>query len=140
MSITGRAQVGEFKPDNLIAGNRHPIDVRHITIKAGQKLVRGSVLEQDTEGKEKYVLRGTRAAKAAVQTEEEVKTETLAEVEAEYILAEDVDASEEDTIGLVYQSGEFAENVLVTKDGYKISEDDRRALRKAGIFLSTIMM
>ncbi len=140
MSITGRTQVGEFKPDNLIAGNRHPVDVRHVIIKEGQKLVRGSVLEQDTEEAKKYVLRGTRAEKAAAQTEEVAKTETLVEVEAEYILAEDVDASEEDTIGLVYQTGEFAENALVTKDGYKISEEDRRALRKAGIFLSTIMM
>ena len=45
MSIKGREQVGEFIPDNLIAGNRHPVDVCMVWIQAGQNLKRGTLLE-----------------------------------------------------------------------------------------------
>lgn len=122
MRTTGREQVGECTTDNLIAGNRHPVDVCSITVKSGQKLFRGTVLEEDAAG-DAYVIRGT-----------------VEDAEAEYILAEDVDAMDGDATGVVYRSGEFAENALIVKEGYEITEKDRKALRKAGIFLQNIMM
>ncbi len=123
MRTKGMSQVGEFVPDNLIAGNRHPVDVCHVVIKAGQKLERGTVLEEDAAEAGKYVIRGTQV-----------------EAEAEYILAETVDASEEDTVGAAYITGEFAENALIVKEDYTITDKDRKNLRNAGIFLQTIMM
>jgi len=123
MNKNGMSQVGAFTPDNLIAGNRHPVDVCHVTIKAGQKLERGTVLEEDTAEAGKYVARGTQEGAAA-----------------EYILAEAVDASEGDAAGAAYRTGEFAENALIVKEGYEITEKDRKDLRNAGIFLTTIMM
>lgn len=122
MRTTGREQVGECTIDNLIAGNRHPVDICSITVKSGQKLYRGTVLEEDAAGST-YVIRGT-----------------VESAEAEYILAEDVDAMDGDATGVVYRSGEFAENTLIVKEGYEITEKDRKALRKAGIFLQNIMM
>lgn len=130
MRTKGREQVGVFTPDNLIAGNRHPVDTCHIIIKAGQKLLRGSLLVKDTAEPEKYVIIGT----------DETGTESGSRAEPEYILVEDADAAEEDMVCLAYRSGEFAENALIVKDGYEITENDRKALRGAGIFLSTIMM
>lgn len=122
MRNIGREQVGECTVDNLIAGNRHPVDICSITVKSGQKLYRGTVLEEDATGGV-YVIRGT-----------------VEEAEAEYILAEDVDATEGDSTGVVYRSGEFAENALIVKEGYEITEKDRKTLRKEGIFLQSIMM
>ena len=65
---------------------------------------------------------------------------TSANAEAEYILADDVDATEEDTAATVYRTGEFAENAVIVKEGYTISDTDRKVLRNAGIFLTGIMM
>ena len=144
MNKNGMSQVGAFIPDNLIAGNRYPVDVCHVVIKAGQNLQRGTVLEEDAEESGKYVISGTQAAGTAVQENEENTEGTVSQgaaaAEAEYILAEAVDASEADTVGTVYRTGEFAENALIVKDGYALSVRDRKALRNAGIFLTTIMM
>lgn len=150
MNKSGMSQVGAFTPDNLIAGNRHPVDICHVVIKAGQNLKRGTVVGEDMEEKGKYVILGTQGTKSPAPVDDAVSegeqskdtgsdTENSA-VEAEYILAEDVDASEEDTVGAAYCTGEFAENVLIVKEGYTISDTDRKALRNAGIFLKTIMM
>lgn len=136
MNRNGMSQVGVFTPDNLIAGNRYPVDVCHVIIKAGQNLQRGTVLEEDVEESGKYVISGTQAA--GTGTTGSTGGETTAE--AEYILAEAVDASEEDTVGTAYRTGEFAENALIVKEGYALTARDRKALRNAGIFLTTIMM
>lgn len=148
MNTNGMSQVGTFTPDNLIAGNRHPVDVCHVVIKAGQQLARGTVLEKDGTESDKYVIRGSMAAaKSAAEnvtegegTQEQQSVEDVKEVEAEYILAEDVDASDEDVIAAAYYTGEFAENALIVKEGYQMTDEDRKVLRNAGIFLKTIMM
>ncbi len=147
MNITGREQVGAYVPDNLLAGNRHPVDVCHVVIKAGENLKRGSLLEEDSTEPGKYVLRGTLAAKKTEQpksqsetSETETEKTEAADPQPEYILADDVDATEEDTVGMAYRTGEFAENMLIVKEGYDITENDRKALRNAGIFLSNIMI
>lgn len=145
MNTNGMSQVGTFTPDNLIAGNRHPVDVVHVIVKMGQTLRRGTILEEDTEELGKYVIRGTNAAKqSAVNGEEAAETgdesENAVETDAEYILAENIDASEEDVVGAAYYTGEFAENATIVKEGYEITDRDRKALRNAGIFLKKIMM
>lgn len=122
MSWKGREQVGSCTQDNLIAGSRHPLDICQVVIKAGQNLKRGTLLEEDTEAG-KYVIRGTNT-----------------DAEPEYILADDVDATAEDTVGTAYRSGEFAENALIVKEEYEITEKDRKALRNAGIFLNQAML
>ncbi len=124
MNKKGMEQVGVFTPDNLIAGNRHPVDVCHVVIKEGQKLLRGTLLEKSVEESDKYVIRGTQTEGSS----------------AEYILAEDVDAMEEDTVGLAYRTGEFAQNAVIVKEGYSITEEDKTELRRLGIFLAVIMM
>lgn len=147
MNTNGMSQVSTFTPDHLIAGNRHPVDVCHVVIKAGQRLERGTVLEKDATEPDKYVILGTMAVtKNAAENADEGKetteqpVESGKEVEAEYILAETVDASEEDVVAAAYYAGEFAENALIVKEGYQITDEDRRVLRNAGIFLKTIMM
>lgn len=122
MSWKGREQVGSCTQDNLIAGSRHPLDICQVVIKAGQSLKRGTLLEEDTEAG-KYVIRGTNT-----------------DAEPEYILADDVDATAEDTVGTAYRSGEFAENALIVKEKYEITEKDRKTLRNAGIFLNQVML
>lgn len=147
MNTQGMKKVGTFVPDNLIAGNRHPVDVMHVVIKEGQKLKRGTVLEADSTEPEKYVILGTAAAASVPDgTEEQEAVENGTEAnpvavpEAEYILAEDVDASEVDVVGTAYYAGEFAENFLLVKEGYSITDRDRRILRNAGIFLKGIVV
>lgn len=122
MSWKGREQVGSCTQDNLIAGSRHPLDICQVVIKAGQNLKRGTLLEEDTEAG-KYVIRGTNT-----------------DAEPEYILADDVDATAEDTVGTAYRSGEFAKNALIVKEKYEITEKDRKTLRNAGIFLNQVML
>lgn len=146
MNKNGMEQVGAFTPDNLIAGNRHPVDICHVIIKTGQKLARGTVLEEDVEEKGKYVILGTlsTAGNTSDSDEEETAKEVQdnagnADAEAEYILAEAVDASEEDVVASAYCAGEFAENFLIVKEGYTITDRDKKALRNASIFLKTIM-
>ena len=106
MRTDGMSQIGMFTPDNLIAGNRHPVDIRHVVIKAGQKLERGTLLEEDIAEPGKYVIRGTGA-----------------------MAADDPVEGEENQAA---DSG--------TEEGYKITDSDRKTLRNAGIFLTTIMM
>lgn len=122
MSWKGREQVGSCTQDKLIAGSRHPLDICQVVIKAGQNLKRGTLLEEDTEAG-KYVIRGTNT-----------------DAEPEYILEDDVDATAEDTVGTAYRSGEFAENALIVKEKYEITEKDRKTLRNAGIFLNQVML
>lgn len=145
MNTNGMSQVGTFMPDNLIAGNRHPVDVTHVVVKKGQKLERGSVLEEDIKEAGKYVIRGTASAEVPeTNTDEGKEAEEIngekKEVDAEYILAESVDALEEDVVAAAFNAGEFAENELIVKEGYEITDRDRKTLRNAGIFLRTIMM
>lgn len=148
MRRKGIEQVGIYTPDNLIAGNRHPVDCCHVVIRAGQKMERGSVLEEDSAETGKYVLLGGTIAESAGKNGEDgtegeasgTEADSSTESKAEYILAEDVDAAEEDTVGLVYRTGEFTENVLIVGNGYEITDLDRKALRNAGIFLTRIMM
>ena len=56
-----------------------------------------------------------------------------------YILADPVDATEADAVAVVYRSGNFNPNAIITKDGYTLSADDKDALRKYDIVFTNMM-
>ncbi len=121
MSWKGREVIGEMQPELLIADPRFPVDVCSVIILAGQgSLKRRTALAINTEGK--CVILGTENTKAS------------------YILAEDVEAAEEDVMGVAYNSGKFARNALIVKEGYTMKKEDEAALRDAGIYLENIML
>lgn len=115
--VTGRTALGSMTPEMLVIGNKHPLDVIHVTVAAGQgPLKRGTVLAEDASG-ECYIL-GTEGCTAA------------------YILAEDMSEGEEDeTVVTAYRCGDFNKGALKVKEGYKITAEDIRELRYGGIYL-----
>lgn len=115
---SGFTDQGEYKPCNLIAGE-YPRIERIITIASGSALTKGSVLGRVTASG-KFILSESDATDGS---------ET-----PDAILAEDVDASEEDKQAVVYFSGEFNENALTLGTGHTL-ESIRAGLRSKSIFL-----
>lgn len=114
-------RVGETAYDGLIVDNFPPADVFSVTVKSGEgALKRGSVLAITlADGKMSW-----HAA------------ESSATVEANCILAEDVDATSGEAHALAYRTGHFATNKLLTKGDIGLTYKDKEALRKGGILLS----
>jgi hypothetical protein len=146
MRTVGREVIGRLDYDLLIANANHPADVCHVTIAAGAVHRKGEVLEMLDGGKCDILGTATAANAAAVEegTETEgAKTEgTAAEkaAVAAYILAEDVDAGEEDVVASAYRSGSFIRNALIVKEGYTLTAEDEAALRNGGIYLSDAVL
>ena len=115
---SGFTDQGEYKPCNLIAGE-YPRIERIITIASGSALTKGSVLGRVTASG-KFIL-------------SESDTTDGSET-PDTILAEDVDASEEDKQAVVYFSGEFNENALTLGGSFTL-DDIRAGLRSKSIFL-----
>lgn len=115
--------LGTCTMDNLIAGNTIPILTQCATIAAGQgTLVRGAVLAAGADGKLKLLA-----------------TESAGASEVPYgILCDNVDATT-DTVAEVYVSGQFNANALVTKNKYKMTAADIKALRDGGIYIEHSM-
>lgn len=112
-------QIGERKYDNLLAGSISPIVSKGATLKAGQQYFRGDVLALDADNK-------------AVLIDSESEVDSVKEPYA--ILAEDVDATEEDAEAGVYLTGEFNAHALRTSENDEIY-DHIIALRNIGIFV-----
>jgi hypothetical protein len=112
-------KAGETGQDNLIAGVSPPTEFTGIKIAAGQgKLLRGTVLAESDAG---CVMLGTETTGKAA-----------------YILADDVDATEE--IGTAaYRAGNFNTKALIVAEGYELTEADRDSLRKYRIVLNDNM-
>lgn len=119
--VTGREPVGSTSPEMLLIGTKHPADVCHVVIAAGQgRLTKGTVLAEDGSGK--CSILGTEGHTAA------------------YILAEDADdASEKDVVAPAYRGGDFNKGALKMKEGYEMSPEDVTALRNGGIYLGNVM-
>ena len=115
---SGFTNQGEYKPCNLLAGE-YPRIERIITIASGSALTKGSVLGRVTASG-KFILSEGDATDGS---------ET-----PDAILAEDVDASEEDKQAVVYFSGEFSENALTLGGSFTL-DDIRAGLRSKSIFL-----
>lgn len=115
--------VGHFVPDRLLAGNTIPVHTASATIAAGQsQLQRGAVLAMGADGKLKLL-----------------SAESAGASEVPYgILCDNVDATAE-AVAEVYVSGQFNSAVLVTKESYKLTAADIKALRDGGIYLENTM-
>lgn len=105
--------------DKLIADAKHPLDVKNVTVSAGEGIKRGTVLSF-VEASGKYGVFGSDSVSAG---------------KANCIVANDVPASSEDVTVTVYVSGSFrAESLIVAKTATldsKAVED----LRTKGIFI-----
>lgn len=138
MSTIGREVVGRCDYNMLIADNKHPLDVCHVIISAGAKHQKGEILEILENG---YcnILGTTASGQTDLEETENVaeSTDTLeTSSTAAYILAEDVDAEEDNAVAAAYRSGSFVRNVLIVKEGYSLTDKDEAALRNGGIYLS----
>ena len=110
-------KVGEIGQDNLIAKLFPPAETFGVTIPAGAGvLARGTVLALN--GEAYAVLSAATTGKANC------------------ILADDVDATEADAVGVAYRTGHFNTNALIVADGYTMTVADKEELRKGGILLS----
>lgn len=134
MSTIGREVIGHCSHNMLVADNKHPLDVCQVIIAAGAKHRKGEVLEIMEDGK-CDILGTTDAENKAEKPEAGTATATAA-----YILAEDVDAEVEDTVGVAYRSGSFIRNALIVKEGYSLTDKDETALRNGGIYLSDAVL
>jgi Bacteriophage lambda head decoration protein D len=114
----GFTNQGEYKPDNLLAGE-YPRIERLVTIAAGADLAKGTVLGRITaNGKFKL---SASASSDGSQT-------------PDAILAEKANAASADAQAIVYFSGEFNENALILGAGHTL-DSIRIALRAKSIFL-----
>ena len=107
-----------YEPDRLFAGEFPRAD-RKVTIDSGQTLTRGAVLGKIT-GSGNYTLSLSGAGDGSQVPEA--------------ILAEDVDASGGDADGLIYETGDFAEDALTLGASHTIASI-RDGLRDKSIFM-----
>lgn len=115
----GYEVIGTSTPDNLIAGENVPIQVKGVTILKSGAIKRGSVLGIVTASG-KAVL----ADKDAVDGSKDAK----------YILADDVDTTAADVVAQCYVSGLFNREALIfAEDNTAADHEDN--LRQYGIFL-----
>lgn len=110
-------KVGECTQDNLIAKLFPPAETFGVKIpaKAGV-LKRGTVLA---------LVDGAYAVLATANTGK-----------ANCILADDVDATDAEAVGVAYRTGHFNINALIVGSGYTLTAADKEELRKGGILLS----
>lgn len=103
---------GQYTRDGLVLGN-YPTTTRDVIIEAGQVLTRGAILEPGGDPT-KFVHLATAA-------------------NAQYILAEDRDATDGDLTAVVYATGEFALSRLTVSAG--APEDCIDALEARNVYL-----
>ncbi|NBH27663.1 head decoration protein [Lachnospiraceae bacterium] len=132
MNTIGREVIGRCDYGLLVADNKHPLDVCHVTLAAGAKHKKGEVLEKLESGK--CDILGTTALGASG---DDVESGTAV---ASYILAENVDAESGDVTAAAYRSGSFIRNAVIVKEGYSLAEEDEAKLRTVGIYLSDAMI
>ena len=132
-------QIGEFKPDSLIAGNSFPIMKEGIGLKAGQGILkRGSLIMKCADGA--GYIAGT---VATVTTGEGASATTeTAKMKVFGILTDDCDTGTDvsaDNIPVVcYQTGEMnREAVIVSGEGATV-ETYESDMKKVGIYLRNI--
>lgn len=101
--------------DGLFAGSEIPVLTANVTFKSGVTVKRGQLVSLDA-GK------GIATASGKV---------------AVFVAAEDVDASDADTVGTVYTSGYFNREALITASGDTVTAHEQE-LRDKSIFLSSI--
>lgn len=116
----------EVVPDKLVIDSRHPVDVKIVSIKANQGLVkRGTVLSSTNTNE--YIVFGT------------VLVDPQTSSKANCVVAEDVDTTSGGATVPVeaYISGHLNKNVLIVKEGSSLAVTDIEDLRNSGIFVSS---
>jgi hypothetical protein len=114
---------GSTTPDDLIAGTKHPIDVKGITVLTGQGVLkRGTVIGLLTTGGKGKV----------VDSSKSDGTQT-----ADCILTDDIDTSSADVVTSAYISGEFNRSALIF-GGTDVVAAHEATLRQKGIFLKDV--
>ncbi len=109
---------GENTPDNLIADCTFPITSKGINIAKGEgELPRGALLGKAEDGT--YKLAGKEA------------------IAADCILADPVNAADEDVIASAYVSGTFNRAAITVAEGASVG-DYETELRKLGIYLKSV--
>lgn len=110
-------KVGEIGQDNLFA-KLHPAALTFgVKIPAGAgALERGTVLA---------LVDGEYAVLSAANTGK-----------ANCVLADPVDATSEEAVGVAYRAGHFNRKALIVAEGYTMTIEDEEELRKCGILLS----
>ena len=113
-------KVGEIGQDNLTAKLFPPAETFGVTIPAGTGIVkRGTVLA---------LVNGAYAVLASGNTGK-----------ANCVLADDVDATDAEAVGVAYRTGHFNRKALIVAEGYTLTVADEEELRKGGILLSDMM-
>lgn len=114
--------VAEVEADRLVAAACFTRSCG-VTVAAGQGVLkRGSVLGVNSDNK--CILLGA-------QNEDE----EVIEAEARYILNEDCDATDADTVAIAYEEGRFIKQQLIVAEGYELTAADIDALRVHNIGL-----
>lgn len=114
---------GSTTPDNLIAGTKHPLDVKGITVLTGQGvLVRGTVLGIVTASGKGKKVDSTAADGSEI---------------ADCILTDEIDTTAGDVVTSAYISGEFNRGALIF-GGTDDAADHEATLRTKGIFLKDV--
>lgn len=109
--------LGELKYDNLFAGHTQPAIVGSEVITGGN-FKRGTVLGLITASNKMTIV-------------DKAKSDGSQEVAA--VLAQDVDASQQDKTATVYYTGQFNASSLIFKEG-ESATDYKLSLRKMGVF------
>lgn len=110
--------IGAVEYDGLIVDTVPHTDVVHVTLAAGNGIVKRGTLITGTAG-------GEMAPVAAA----------LVATKATYILADDTDVTEA-AVAVAYRAGHFARTKLITAGDYAITKADEEILRNAGILLA----
>lgn len=115
-----KSNVGSFTPDNLVSGIDVPVQVKAVTLKAGQGVLkRGTVLGVITTG----------GLAIAVNSGNTDGSQT-----ADSILLQDVDTTAENVVAEAYISGQFNRQALIF-GGSDTAAKHETKLRELGIFL-----
>ena len=138
-------QIGEFKPDSLIAGNQFPIMKIGIGLKAGQGILkRGSLIAKKEDGSGYMVgTTTTTTENEKSNTLEAVKEVTASDAQVVIlgILTDDYDTETDALVdnipATVYQTGEFNRAAVIVGEDITI-ENYEEDMRKIGIYLRSV--
>lgn len=102
--------------DGLLGGPEFPALTKNVTVLSGTTLKRGAVVSKNSDGK--YVAVTTALGPAG-------------------IVADDVDASNGDTVGTIYISGRFNRENLIVLSEFKIADNEGK-FEAANLYLTSI--
>ncbi len=131
-------QIGEFKPDVLIAGNEFPILREGIGLKAGYGVLRRGALIMKGSDKAGYM------AGVAVQEAEGEEDTITSDVEMKVcgILTDDFDTGTDKTASnipaTVYKTGEFNRDAVLVAGEEAAVENYEDEMKNAGIYLRSV--